>query len=174
MPLFGDRRKQLVFIDSANFDRAARVLNINIDYQLLKSELIGTDSAEINFYIGTDDELFPRQKAFLHSLEQKGFNIIRRTVQRHSDNTIKANLDVEIAADWTRMVLSNEYSSATLVSGDGDFLPLIGDARQAGIHVTVVGLEAKTNRALREAADAYINLREIKDRVNRTGYGLAA
>ena len=67
--------------------------------------------------------------------------------------------DVGLAVDAIR--LSSKLDAVVIVSGDGDFIPLVEFLKyQAGVQVEVVSFGKSSSLRLKEAADDFIDLCE--------------
>jgi uncharacterized LabA/DUF88 family protein len=78
------------------------------------------------------------------------------------DGSKKADWDIGIAMDAIR--LSSKVDSIVLVSGDGDFCPVVNYLQQSqGCLVEVMGFGRTTNKELRELADEFIDIEEYPE-----------
>ncbi len=78
-----------------------------------------------------------QQKLFSRLRKIDGFNVVmcRRQKRQNQDGghyyTIKGD-DIHLAIDMLRDAYENKYAPAILLSGDGDFAPLVRYVRQKG------------------------------------------
>jgi len=78
------------------------------------------------------------------------------------------------------MVLLSPYiDQVILLSGDGDFTYAVQVVRRRGVRVTVVSTEPteegnRTSRRLIEAADEFVNLKDVLEEVKRPSRDLLA
>ena len=73
--------------------------------------------------------------------------------------TKKGDWDVGLTVDVMRM--ANRLDTVILVSGDGDFVPLVEYLQNyTGTQVEVVSFGQSTSARLREAADDFVDLSE--------------
>ena len=93
---------------------------------------------------------------FVEPFLDKGYKIITKPLKRFSDGTIKANVDIELALDVVNML--DRLDIVCLVSGDGDFEPLVKAAQDRGVRVEVVALGTSCSNHLRDTADAFVDL----------------
>ncbi len=78
------------------------------------------------------------------------------------DGSKKADWDLGIAMDAIR--LGSKVDSIVLVSGDGDFCPVINYLQQSqGCLVEVVAFGRSANKELRELADEFIDIEEYPE-----------
>jgi uncharacterized LabA/DUF88 family protein len=80
----------------------------------------------------------------------------------------KANLDIEIVIDMFNTV--DQYDAVVLFSGDGDFERAIELLRSKNTHITVVSTEGMIARELRNATDRYIDLNDIRRKIEKSDY----
>jgi len=97
------------------------------------------------------------EEAFFDALEKSGIELRSKDIQVFSSGAKKADWDVGIAVDAIRM--ASMYDIAIIVSGDGDFLPLVKYLQWGlGKGVEVAAFGKTTNATVREAADTFVDL----------------
>lgn len=67
-------------------------------------------------------------------------------------------VDIQMTVDVLTNVYQNNLDTVYLVSGDGDYAPLIQEAQRMGKHVVVAALTSGLNPRLRLIADSFFNL----------------
>ncbi|PIR94626.1 hypothetical protein COT97_00545 [Candidatus Falkowbacteria bacterium CG10_big_fil_rev_8_21_14_0_10_39_11] len=98
---------------------------------------------------------------FFDALGKSGYEVKTKDLQIFPDGTKKADWDVGIAVDAIKMAKSLDV--IVLVSGDGDYIPLIEYLQNTtGCRVEVVAFKESTSAKLIEAADDFLNLSENK------------
>jgi uncharacterized LabA/DUF88 family protein len=153
-----------VFIDASNIYHVGKELDINVNYKKLRALLKGeSKSFQGYFYTGVNSAN-QKEKQFLSNICSLGYKIIGKEIIRQPDG-IKANLDVELALDMHHKALNNEYDTAILVSGDGDFIDVVKRLQELGKRVEVVSFRKRTNKELIKVADAYLDLTEISHEI---------
>jgi uncharacterized LabA/DUF88 family protein len=161
-----DRGRIVVFIDGSNLFYAALQLRIEIDYVKLLHQLsMNGHLLHAFFYTGVDPTN-DKQHGFLWWMRCNGYRVITKALLQLPDGSRKGNLDVEIAVDM--MKLAAHCDTAVLVSGDGDFAYAVQSIGYQGARVEVVGLRSMTSDSLINAADAYIDLADIKGDIQKT------
>lgn len=101
-------------------------------------------------------------KVFIEAIHESGFEIKIKPIQTFVDGSKKADWDVGIAMDAIR--LGSKVDSIILVSGDGDFSPVVNYLQQSqGCLVEVMAFGRTTNKELRELADEFIDIEEYPD-----------
>jgi uncharacterized LabA/DUF88 family protein len=159
------RGRVAIFIDAANLFYAASHLEIEIDYIKLLRYLT-TDARLLRsfFYTGVDRGN-DKQHGFLLWMSHNGYRVISKEIAHLPNGETKANLDVEIAIDM--LTLAESYDTAVLLSGDGDFTYALNAVSYRGKRVEVVGLRSMTHDRLIDVADRYVDLDEIKKKIQK-------
>jgi uncharacterized LabA/DUF88 family protein len=154
----------VIFIDEANLYHAALERGITIDYSkffaLLKD---ASPNCHAIAYVATDRTNF-RQKVFLRRLKSQGVELVTQEMIRRQDGSIKGNVDLRMGSELLVKRI-NDYDTAVIVSGDADFVPVIEQSRNQGKRIEVVSFRSNTGAALIKAADSYLNLEQLIDRI---------
>ena len=101
------------------------------------------------------------EKPFFEALYKLGIETKEKELQEFYGGMKKADWDVGLAVDAIK--LTGNVDAIILVSGDGDFIPLVDYVRSVtGCLVEVVAFRETTSSKLVEAADDFINLSENK------------
>jgi uncharacterized LabA/DUF88 family protein len=113
------------------------------------------------------------QRGFRDALISLGYTVRTKILKEYYDNdsgrySQKANLDIEIVVDMFNTV--NQYDRVVLFSGDGDFERAIELLRSKDTHITVVSTEGMIARELRNVTDRYIDLNDVRDRIEKTDF----
>ena len=111
------------------------------------------------------------QRGFRDALISLGYTVRTKILKEYYDDASgrysqKANLDIEIVVDMFNTV--DQYDRVVLFSGDGDFEMAIELLRSKNTHITVVSTEGMIARELRNATDRYIDLNDIRGRIEKT------
>ena len=97
------------------------------------------------------------EKPFLEALEKIGIQTRIKDLQIFPGGMKKADWDVGMAVDAIR--IAGKIDALVLVSGDGDFVPLIEYLRQVeGLQTEVIAFGRSASQKLKEAADDFIDL----------------
>jgi len=100
------------------------------------------------------------EAAFFEALEKTGLELRVKDLQVYAGGMKKADWDVGMAVDAIRM--ASFLDVVVLVTGDGDFLPLVDYLKWGvGRLVEVAAFRRSASSKLQEAADKFINLEEI-------------
>lgn len=98
--------------------------------------------------------------AFFEALEKAGLELRSKDLQIYADGTKKGDWDVGMAVDAIRT--ASNLDVIVLVTGDGDFLPLVDYLKWGmGRTVEVAAFRRSASGKIQEAADKFINIEEI-------------
>ena len=98
----------------------------------------------------------PEEQTFFDALIKLGIETKERDLMIYFGGAKKADWDVGIVVDAIR--LSNKLDVVVLVSGDGDFIPLLDYLKNQGVQTEVMAFRETTSSKLVEVADDYIDL----------------
>lgn len=97
------------------------------------------------------------EEKFFDALEGQGFEVKTKDLQIFAGGAKKADWDVGIAVDAIKM--STSLDVIVLVSGDGDYIPMIEYIQNTtGCRVEVIAFKKSTSSRLIESADDFIDL----------------
>ncbi len=100
------------------------------------------------------------EAAFFEALEKAGLELRMKDLQIYAGGMKKADWDVGMAVDAIRM--SSFLDVVILLTGDGDFLPLVDYLKWGGGRlVEVAAFRRSTSSKLQEAADRFVNIEEV-------------
>ena len=150
-----------VLVDVSNMYHSAKNLyNKRVNYrEVLKEAVAGRKLIRATAYvIRTESE---EETNFFEALSQQGFEVNMKDLQIFAGGAKKADWDVGIAIDAIK--LADKLDVIILVSGDGDYLPLIKYIQNTkGFLVEVMGFRQTSSSKLVEEADDFFNLSEDK------------
>jgi len=97
------------------------------------------------------------EETFFEALANHGFEVKLKDLQVFFGGMKKADWDVGIAIDAVKM--ADRLDTVILVSGDGDFIPLLNYLKEnRGCRVEVMAFKETTSAKLIEVADKFIDL----------------
>ena len=152
-----------VFIDSANAEKGREERHISMDWKNVLQRLVaGRRIARAVAYspISDDPAVSIETQRFVEPFLDSGYRIVTKPLKRFQGGAIKANLDIEIALDIMQML--DRLDVVCLVSGDGDFEPLVETVQGRGIRVEIASFPHNTATNLRNAADEFIDLSKMR------------
>jgi len=148
-----------VFIDAQNMYHSAKNLyKARVNFKRILDEAVGSRKL-IRAFIYVIRTESGEEKAFFEALKKGGFEIKEKDLQIFPGGMKKADWDVGMAVDSIR--LSDKIDVAILVTGDGDFIPLVEYLRIAeGLKVEVVSFGRSTSSKLKESVDVFMDLED--------------
>lgn len=102
------------------------------------------------------------EKPFFEALEKVGIETKEKELQIFFGGAKKADWDVGLAVD--AIILSEKVDAIVLVSGDGDFMPLVEYLRMKGVYVEIFAFQETASSKLVEEADDFTDLSADKKR----------
>ena len=147
-----------VYIDGNNLAYALAELRLTADNKTLKSLVCQDDnSAQLNYYLGLHSTISKKQEQLLKNLKTLGYKLIPKKKVKHNDGTCKTiGDDAQIIVDM--MLEVKEGDHVVLVSGDGDFIPVLKVLKAQGVRITIIAKKAMLNNELKQYADQVIYL----------------
>lgn len=147
-----------VFVDVQNMFYSAKALHHSkIDYNKLLLEIV-EDRQLIRAIAYVVQKADVDQSAFIEALSRLGYEIKTKELRMRADGTAKGDWDMGIAID--SIAISGKLDTIVLVSGDGDFAPLVHMLKARGCRVEVVSFKRSTAIDLVEAATSYTSIEE--------------
>lgn len=170
-----------IFVDAQNIYHSAKNLhNSRVNFvELMRAVLAGRSPARAFAYVvksegigvpqhvgtysapqPTTEERSLGEESFFEALRTAGFELRLKDIQIYPGGMKKADWDVGLAIDAVRTASS--FDVAVLVTGDGDFIPLVEYLKWGlGKRVEVAGFSRTTSGKLKEAADTFKELDKI-------------
>jgi len=150
-----------VLVDVSNMYHSAKNLyNKRVNFkEVLKDAVAGRKLVRaIAYVIKTEGE---EGAHFFEALTQQGFEVKMKDLQIFAGGAKKADWDVGISVDAIK--LANKLDAIVLVTGDGDYLPLMSYLQNTkGCLVEIIAFRQTASGKLVEEADDFINLSENK------------
>ncbi len=148
-----------VFVDVANMYHSAKNLyGARVNFQeVLKTATAGRKLIRAIAYVIRSEG--GEEKSFFEALDKQGFEVKMKDLQIFTGGAKKADWDVGIAMDAIK--LADRLDSVILVSGDGDYLPLLEYLQvNKGCMTEVMAFGKTTSTRLIEGADDFTDLGE--------------
>ncbi|MFW9941873.1 MAG: NYN domain-containing protein [Candidatus Thorarchaeota archaeon] len=122
----------IVFIDNSNIFKGFRKYNIKADYEKLKKTITrDRELRGIFLYEGVVYPISPEKKNWYEELSNRSGYVIKTSFDKiSSSGAIEKKVDIKIAIDIISLAYENEYDTVVLVSGDGDFVPVLKKVRE--------------------------------------------
>ncbi len=146
-----------IFIDTQNLYHSAKHIygaKVNFD-QVVKDGLQGRSLIRAVAYVITTES--GEEKSFFEALEKIGIETKTKNLQIFSGGMKKADWDVGLAVDAIKM--APKLDTIILISGDGDFVPLVEYLKMnEGCQVEVMAFGKASSGKLIEATDDFTDL----------------
>ena len=152
-----------VFVDVSNMYHSAKNLyksRVNFR-ELLKLATANRQLVRAIAYVIKSDT--KEEKSFFDALEKAGYELKSKDLQIFPGGMKKGDWDVAIAID--AITLSKLVDVVVIVSGDGDYEPLVDYLKFNGTIVEVAGFNRSTSARLIEATNNFLDLELVKDKV---------
>ena len=150
-----------VLVDVSNMYHSAKNLyKKRVDFkEVLKDAVAGRKLIRaIAYAIKTETE---EEMPFFEALSQQGFEVRMKDLQIFAGGAKKADWDVGITVDAIK--LAEKLDVIILVTGDGDYLPLVSYLQNTkGCLVEVMAFRQTASNKLIEEADDFLNLSDNK------------
>jgi uncharacterized protein (TIGR00288 family) len=157
MPIIKNKEQRVgVFMDVQNMYHSAKnIYGARVNFrEILKTAVANRKLIRAIAYVVTTES--GDEKAFLEALTKSGIEVKSKDLQIFPGGMKKADWDVGMAVDTIK--LSEKLDCVVLVTGDGDFVPLIQYLQANGQQVEVIAFEKSSSNKLIEAADDFIDL----------------
>lgn len=147
-----------IFVDVQNMFYSAKTLHQSkIEYRkLLEGILRGRKLVRAIAYVVQKTDV--DQSGFLEALRRSGYEVKEKDLTIREDGTSKGDWKMEIALD--AVTLEPKLDCVVLVSGDGDFLPLVNVLNVRGCRTEVVSFEQSTSNELMRACHQFIPIEQ--------------
>jgi len=146
-----------VLIDTQNLYHSAK--NIHNGARVNFKEVLKAAVADrqlvraIAYVIATESG---EEQAFFEALGKLGIETKVKDLQVFAGGAKKADWDVGLAVDAIQ--LSPKVDAVVIVSGDGDYVPLVEYLQHGGTQVEVIAFGKSTSSALRDATDDFVDM----------------
>lgn len=145
-----------VFVDVQNMYHSAKNLhsgNVNFE-NVLKTAVDDRLLVHAFAYVAASQS--GEEGGFVEALNKQGFYVKMKDLQVFSGGAKKADRDVEMAVDTIKFC--DKLDIVVLVTGDGDFVPLVQYLQEKGCVVEVMAFAESSSTRLQEVADRFTDL----------------
>ncbi|MGB9664048.1 MAG: NYN domain-containing protein [Ignavibacteria bacterium] len=151
-----------VFIDLQNIYLAVKTIEqkSKINFTVLKEFLRSNDAIVTMSVFTCYDPEYKSQIDFINHLALLGYRVVSKPLKKLPDGSTKANMDLEMAMEV--MNQAPHLDEIILITGDGDFAPLISYLCSLGKFVKVIGPDVLTSPDLIRACHTFVNLNKIE------------
>ena len=157
-----------IFIDTQNLYHSAKnIYNAKVNFdQVVKDGLAGRSLTRAVAYVITTES--GEEKNFFEALGKMGIETKTKNLQIFQGGAKKGDWDVGLAVDAIK--LAPKLDAVILVTGDGDFVPLVEYLQNVGCQVEVMSFGKATSSKLIETVDDFIDL-DLNPRKYLIGFG---
>jgi uncharacterized LabA/DUF88 family protein len=167
--------KLAIFVDFHNLTGGLRNEGFQIDLLSLRDYLAeGRKLLETFLFMGISPNNPQEDHDFHRALRAKGFMVCTKEAKQKPDGSLKCDLDIELTINVVEYILNVRPDIVILISGDGDFVPLVHWLRMRGIRVEVGGIKSSMAKDLRESANDYIDLQSAIEEIQEADLELSA
>ena len=149
-----------IFVDVQNLYYSAKNLygrKVNFG-EVLKTAIAGRKLIRAIAYVIKAKNI--DEQKFFEALDNQGFEVKMKDLQIFFGGHKKGDWDIGIAVDVIR--LSQKLDVVVLVTGDGDFVPLVEYLRNHGQYVETVAFGGSASSQLISEADEFTDLSKQK------------
>ncbi|MBW2063317.1 MAG: NYN domain-containing protein [Deltaproteobacteria bacterium] len=152
-----ESQRVAILIDEANIHITCKNLYSSpINYQSIMEKLNHRQIVRAIVYLVDSPEV--DKSAFIRKLSFLNYEVKTKAVKCYANGKRKADWDVGITID--AVSLAEKVDVITLVTGDGDYEPLVHYLKSKGVKVEVMGFPLMTSRDLINAVDKFIPITE--------------
>ena len=152
-----------VLMDVQNMYHSAKnIYGARVNFkEVLKTAVAGRKLIRAIAYVVRTET--PEEKSFFEALDKSGLEVKMKDLQIFPGGMKKGDWDVGIAVDAIK--LSSQMDAIVLITGDGDFIPLVEYLEiTRGVQTEVIAFLKSASAKLIEAADDFIDLGENQDK----------
>ncbi len=152
-----------IFIDTQNLYHSAKnIYNTRVNFgEVVKDGLAGRQLIRAVAYVITTEA--GDEKNFFEALGKMGIETKTKNLQIFAGGSKKADWDVGLAVDAIK--LAPKLDAVILVTGDGDFVPLVEYLQvHEGCQVEVMSFGKSSSSRLIEVCDEFIDLDETPEK----------
>lgn len=145
-----------IFIDTQNMYHSAKHLfDARVNFAAVV-EAAAADRQIVRVIAYVAKSKTGEEQAFFDALLQSGIELKIKDVQEFASGAKKADWDVGMTVD--AIAISGRVDAVGLVTGDGDFVPLVEYLQSHGLLAEVTAFGESTNARLKEVANSFTDL----------------
>ena len=145
-----------ILIDTQNLYHSAKNLyHAKVNFGAVVKTALGNRKLirAVSYVVNTESG---EESAFFEALEKVGIEIKTKDLQIFYGGAKKADWDVGMAVDAIK--LAHKVDAIVLVTGDGDFIPLVEYVKSQGCQVEASTFGRSASGKLRETVDDFIDM----------------
>ncbi len=145
-----------ILIDTQNLYHSAKNLyKAKVNFAAVVKTALGNRKLirAVSYVVNTESG---EESAFFEALEKVGIEIKTKDLQIFYGGAKKADWDVGMAVDAIK--LAHKVDAIVLVTGDGDFIPLVEYVKSQGCQVEAITFGRSASSKLRDTVDDFIDM----------------
>ncbi|MDA2921761.1 NYN domain-containing protein [Patescibacteria group bacterium AH-259-L07] len=150
-----------IFVDVANMYHSAKNLyHANVNFSYVLEQALGDRQLirAIAYVIRSNTR---EEQTFFEAISKQGFEVKMKDLQIFPGGEKKADWDVGIAMDAIK--LADKLDVIVLVTGDGDYVPLVTYLREnKGCRIEIMAFGETASAKLKESADGFVDMSKDK------------
>jgi len=152
-----------VLVDVQNMYHSAKnIFGARVNFKEVLKSAVGPRKLirAVAYVVNTETR---EEKSFFDALSKAGFEVKMKDLQIFVGGMKKGDWDVGIAVDAIKF--SSSVDAIVLVTGDGDFIPLVEYLRlNKGIQTEAIAFDKSASAKLKEIVDDFIDLGKDKNK----------
>jgi uncharacterized LabA/DUF88 family protein len=158
----------IIFIDNSNIFKGFQKYHIQADYEKLKNLIThGRKLIGIFLYEGVVYPLSPEKRNWYNELKNRSGYIVKASFDKIvKSGAIEKKVDIKIAIDVVSFAYEDAYDTAVLVTGDGDFLPVVKKVKKLNKNVEIWAFRYSLANALKDNLEVQ-NIFYLDDILNK-------
>jgi len=160
-----------IFVDVANmYHSAQKLYGTNVNFEEVLTTAVADRQLVRAVAYAIKSETAEEEK-FFNALEQQGYELRVKELQTFVSGHKKGDWDLGLAIDAIQ--LAPKIDTAVIVSGDGDYIPLVEHLRSLGCRIEVIAFRESCSSNLCHVVDGFTNLSDDKSRYLKKTNGSA-
>jgi uncharacterized LabA/DUF88 family protein len=154
-----ENEKIMVFIDNSNLFHSFQKIHFHCDYIKLREVLTaGRKLVDVILYTGIMYPVKTKDKRWLSKLHHLGYSVKTRSVKvAPNGKKVEKRIDVLMAVDIIASVYEKKYDTAVIVSGDGDFVPVVKKLKELNKSVEIWSFKELLSEQLKSLVSTNIH-----------------
>ena len=173
--MFYKEDRLAVFIDGVSIHAASKSLGLEVDYLKLRQEFMRRGRLlRLHYYTTVlDGEEHQPARPLCDWLAYNGYCVTMKVLREYADaqgrRKLKGSIGIDLAVD--ALSAARHCDHIVLMTGDGEYRPLVEALQRQGVRVTVVSTITREtpmiSDELRRQADDFIDLESLRDLIGR-------
>ncbi|MFQ6095044.1 MAG: NYN domain-containing protein [Candidatus Bathyarchaeia archaeon] len=166
-------QKVMIFVDGSNLLHSAIQAGVKLDYDKLRTVLVGDGRLVRAYWFGSYREGDKKQERFYEMLKKRlGYDVTIYKTQRRIDGRTgreyyrEKGVDVALVTEMLQLGFLRAYDTCILVAGDADYARAVEVVKRQGLVVIVAAFRANlASRLIEVTPDKIVYLDDIIDHI---------